>query len=181
MKRNALARLTGAVILGVSLAAVTAAGASTTPACAGRDLTGTFAAVRGSAGAGQISYNLSLRNRSTRACFVSGIPGLRLVGRSGALLPTHVSPAHPGQLTAVRVVLRPRAYAAATARFSPDVPGVGEPVGKTCERIAYRLRVTPPPGGGVTIVPVLPRTPVCEHGGMVLSVLVAGRHGPPHA
>ena len=51
------------------------AGAHGTAApCAGHDLTGTFAAVRGSAGAGQISYTVRLRNRSTRACFVSGLP-----------------------------------------------------------------------------------------------------------
>jgi hypothetical protein len=181
MGRKLFAWLAGGAIVAVTLIITSAVSAGGTPPCTGRDLSGTFSAVRGSAGAGQISYNLRLRNRTTRACFVSGIPGLRLVDRAGRLLPTHVAPAHPGQLTAVRVVLRPGGYVAATARFSPDVPGVGEPVGKTCERTAYRMRISPPPGGGVTIVPVVPPTPVCEHGGMQLSVLVAGRNGPAHA
>jgi hypothetical protein len=81
-------------------------------------------------------------------------------------------PAHPGALTAVLVRLRLGATAKATARFSPDVPGPGEPVGKTCEPKAYRLRVTPN-GGGTLTVPIQPPTPVCEHGGMSFSALIA--------
>ena len=112
---------------------------------------------------------------------VSGYALLRLLDRAGEPLPTHVWPAHPGQLTAVRVVLQPGGYAAATARFSPDVPGPGEQVARQCERTAYHVRVTAPPGKGSLVAPVLPATPVCEHGRMVLSVLVAGRNGPVHA
>jgi len=155
--------------------------AAGTPACVGRDLTGTFAGVPGSAGAGSISYNLRLRNRSSRTCFVSGLPQLQLVGRTGKALPTHVRASHPGALTAVRVVVRPGGYTAATARFSPDVPGVGEGGYGPCEPKAYRARVTIPPGGGIVVVPLIPATPVCEHGSMTFSVLVAGRNGPPHA
>jgi hypothetical protein len=170
-----------AAALAVLALSVSAAGASTraTP-CRGSQLTGSFAVVPGSAGAGSISYNLRLRNRSTRACYVSGLAGLRLFDRRGNALPTHVVPARPNQLTAVKVVLAPGGYAAATARFSPDVPGPGEPVGATCERTAYRIRVTPPPGGGTFVARVRPPTPVCEHGSIVLSTLVAGRHGPRH-
>src|SRR5205823_10703384 len=108
----------------------------------GSMLTGTFSVVPGSAGAGNIVYALRLANRSRQACFVSGLAGLRLLGRTGRLLPTHVQPAFRGALTAVRVVLRPGARAKATARFSPDVPGPGEPTGKTCEPTAYQVRVT---------------------------------------
>jgi hypothetical protein len=180
----------GGVAIGVvaTVAAVTASAvlagavsAGATPACVGRNLTGTFAVVPGSAGAGQISYNLRLRNHSSHACFVSGLPVLRLVDRAGKQLPTHIAPSHPGQLTAVRVVLRPGGYSAATARFSPDVPGTGEQVKGPCERKAYRARVTAPPGGGIVVVPLVPATPVCEHGSMVLSVLVSGKNGPATA
>jgi hypothetical protein len=153
-----------------------AVGGAGVPVCRGGDLSGSFTVVRGSAGAGNISYTLRIRNRSGHECFVSGLPGLRLLGRSGRALPTHVVAAHPGELTAVRVVLRPGSYAAATARFSPDVPGVGE--SRPCERTAYRVRVTPPPGGGTFVAPVSPPTLVCEHGRMTMSVLVAGRTGP---
>ncbi len=176
--------LVGRLVLAGVVAAIAAGGtsASVVPACTGHDLSGTFSAVPGSAGAGSISYNLRVRNRSTHACFVSGLAGIRLLGRYGRRLPTHVHAAHPGMLTAVRVVVQPGGYAAATARFSPDVPGPGEPVaGHNCEPTAYRARVSIPPSDRGFIVRVRPPTPVCEHGSMVLSVLVAGPHGPSHA
>jgi uncharacterized protein DUF4232 len=169
--------------LALGAAAVVASGSSQAgvsmdaPACAAKNLSGKFLVVPGSRGAGNVLYTVQLRNRSSSTCFVSGIPGLRLVGKSGRLLPTHVSPAHPGALTAVKVTLRPGGYAAATARFSPDVPGPGENHPGNCEPVAYRLRVTPG-GGGTVLAPISPPTSVCEHGGMTLSVLIAGRRGP---
>jgi hypothetical protein len=152
--------------------AVAGAGTSV-PECGRGTLDGVFAAVPGSGAAGQISYALRLRNRSANSCFVTGMPGLRLLDRAGRPLPTHVAPAQPGVATAVRVVLAPGARAVTTARFSPDVPGVGEPVGRTCERRAYRVRVLLPATSFV--VPLRPPTPVCEHGRMLVSVLVAAR------
>ena len=169
-----VAALGAAVVVSV-VSASTDAGAAP---CRGSDLSGTFSAVPGSAGAGQISYVLRLRNRSSRACFVSGLPAVRLLGKTGRALPTRVAPAHPGALTAVRVVLAPGGYAAATARFSPDVPGVGEQAAGPCEPTAYRIRVTPPAGSGTLLAPVRPPTSVCERGRMVFSVVVAGRSGP---
>jgi len=143
---------------------------ATVAPCKGPQLKGSFRVVYGSAGAGNIVYALRIQNRSTRTCFVSGLASLRLLDRLGRPLPTKVRPAFRGRLTAVRVVLRPGAGAKATARFSPDVPGPGEPVGHTvCEPKAYRLRVTAPPGGGTFVVPIAPPTPVCEHGRLELS------------
>jgi len=168
-----LIALVSAIVAATSLAAYPPA----YTACAAKNLSGKFLVVRGSAGAGNILYTLQLRNRSTTTCFVSGIPGLRLVGKTGKLLPTHVRPAHPGALTAIKVTLKPGAYAAATARFSPDVPGPGEGHPGQCEPTAYRLRITPT-GGGSLLAPVSPATPVCEHGGMALTVLIAGPRGP---
>jgi hypothetical protein len=178
MRRQVLA--TAGTVLVIATGAVAAAHGTPSPSpCTGSALSGTLAGVPGSAGAGQISYNLRLHNRSARACFVSGLPVVRLLGRTGTVLPTHVVPSHPGQLTAVRVVLAANGYAAATARFSPDVPGVGEPAtARQCEPTAYRARVQVPPSGRTVTVPLVPPTPVCEHGRMVFSVLVAGRHGP---
>jgi hypothetical protein len=77
------------------------------PACAAKNLSGKFVLVPNSQGAGNVLYTVQLENRSSEACFVSGIPGLRLVGKTGKLLPTHVSPAHPGALTAIKVTLPP--------------------------------------------------------------------------
>ena len=149
-----------------SIAAVAAPAGATraTAFCKGSALTGRFAVVVGSAGAGNIVYALTLRNRSTRTCAVSGLPQLTLLGKSGKALPTHVIADAPNQLTAVLVRLAPGRSARATARFSPDVPGKGEPMrANQCEPPAYHAAVHAP-GGGTVIVPVAPRTPVCEHG-----------------
>jgi hypothetical protein len=149
------------------------------PPCRGPQLAASFSVVRGSAGAGNVVYALRLRNRSRAGCFVSGLARLRLLSKRGRPLPTRVVAAHPGQTTAVRVVLRPGGWASASARFSPDVPGVGEPAaGRRCEPVAYRVRVTPPPGAGATVAAVVPPTSVCEHGQLQLSVLVRGRRPP---
>lgn len=131
--------------------------------CAGEGLEGGFSVVRGSAGAGQIVYRLRLANVSQHRCFLRGIPELRLLAADGTQLSTRVVPEQPGALAPVRIDLVPGGSASATARFSPDVPGVGEGTTGRCEPVAARLRVRPA-GGGVVEVPVRPPTPVCEHG-----------------
>jgi hypothetical protein len=157
-----------------ALALAIPASPTTVKPCVGSQLAASFKVVPGSAGAGNIVYALRLRNRSKVTCFVSGLAGLRLLGKTGRPLPTHVAPAFRPGLTAVRAALRPGRTARAEARFSPDVPGPGEPqTAKQCEPTAYWVRVTPPPGGGLTVGPVLPPTPVCEHGGMSLKALSA--------
>ena len=150
-----------------------AATTSAAGACRGPDLRGAFSVVRGSAGAGQITYRLRVVDRSSSDCFVSGIPGLRLLGANGKALPTHARAEHPAQLTAVRVLLRPGGAAALTARFSPDVHGPGEQHPGRCEPVADRLRVTPQ-GGGSVVVPVRPPTSVCEHGRLGLTAFAPG-------
>jgi len=141
------------------------------PPCKAANLSGTFAVVPASAGAGNIVYALRLRNTSARSCTVTGIPGVTLLDRHGKRLPTHPFPVHPGALTAVLVTLEPGKTATATARFSPDVPGKGEPVsGRRCEPVGYTLLVRPN-GGGALRAPIRPPTSVCEHGGMTWSVL----------
>jgi Domain of unknown function (DUF4232) len=161
-------------LLGVVGAAV-ALGASpaTVQPCVAAQLTGSFTVINGSAGAGNISCRLRLRNRSSRTCFVSGLAGLRLLGKTGRPLPTRVTPAFRPGLTAVRVVLRPGHAAKAEARFTPDVPGPGEPVDAQCEPTAYRVRITPPPGGGTLVARIMLPTPVCVHGAIALSALSA--------
>jgi hypothetical protein len=144
---------------------------SAAAACGAADLSGSFAGVPGSAGAGQISYALTLTNSSASACFVSGIPQLQLLDAQGGALSTSVSAAQPGQGTAAKVVLQPGASATAEARFSPDVPGPGEQSQGACEPTAHQLKVTI--GGGSVTVPVSPPTPVCEHGSLRMSVLAA--------
>jgi len=148
-------------------------------ACTSDDLGGSFAAVRGSAGAGQITYALRLTNTSSSQCYVAGIRGLQLLDAQGGALPTSVSSAHPGQETAAKIELQPGRSAEAEARFSPDVDGPGEPPAQpnpgkpeACEPTAAKLQVTVS-GGGTLVVPVSPPTPVCEHGALSMSPLTA--------
>jgi uncharacterized protein DUF4232 len=145
------------------LAAPVAGGTAVPPPCKGAQLAGTFDVIRGSAGAGNISYALVLKNVSKTTCSVTGLPLGHLLGVSGKPVPTRVRPAFPGALAAVLVRLAPGGRARATARFSPDVPGVGEGGGPQCEPVARWFRVSAL-GGGTTRVPLRPRTPVCEHG-----------------
>jgi hypothetical protein len=128
--------------------------------CKGADLSGRFAVVRGSAGAGNILYRLTVTKRTAGSCFVSGIPELQLLGREGKALPTESMLANRGMGTAVRVVLRKGDTTSLTARFSPDVP-------PDCGRKAWRLRVRPG-GGGSLVVPVDPPTRVCQRGRLQL-------------
>jgi hypothetical protein len=169
-----MARLFVLTLLVAAVALPSAQGrVSAAPACKGSNLSGSFTVIRGSAGAGNIVYKLRLRNASAATCFVTGIPGLRLLARNGSNLPTHATPANRGALTAVKVRLQPGKAAKTTARFSPDVPGPGEGgVKRQCEPTAYKLRVTPN-GGGSVVVAVTPPTPVCSHGVMTLPALSA--------
>jgi hypothetical protein len=149
----------------------TQAAAPTTPACLASALTGTFAVVPGSAGAGQIGYRLRLTNQGDSTCFVSGIPELQLLDQQGAKLPTNSSPAQPGTATAARVDLQPGDAATAEARFSPDVPGGSEQTDGPCEPKAYTLQVSI--GAGSVDATIVPPTPVCERGSLTLSNLAA--------
>jgi uncharacterized protein DUF4232 len=161
-----------ALLFAVAAAAVqvgSATAAIRVSPCTGADLSGTFKAVPGSQGAGNIVYALRLRNSSSSACTVTGVPKVQLLNAKGAKLPTAAVAAHPG-VKAALVTLAPTKAAVSDARFSPDVPGKGEQQLGKCEATAYKLRVTAS-GGGTLIAPISPATPVCEHGGMALSAL----------
>jgi hypothetical protein len=157
-----------------SATTTTAPTASAAPACAGSKLGGSFAGIPGSAGAGQISYRLTVTNTSDSPCYVSGLPQLQLLDAQGGALQTSVSAAQPGQATAAKIVLQPSAAAKSEARFSPDVPGQGEgQAGQPCEPVAHQVQVTAT-GGGTFVVPVKPPTSVCEHGSLRMSSYSAG-------
>ena len=141
-------------------------------ACSADQLTGTFDAVQGSAGAGQISYRLTLTNTGTTACFVQGLPQVQLLGTTGSALPTSTSAEPPVLANPPKVSLDPHASATADARFSPDVNGVGDNSPGQCQPTATVLRVTAP-GGGTLDSPIQPPTPVCERGSLHFKVFAA--------
>lgn len=134
-------------------------------ACSGDRLSGAFAVVPGSAGAGHIVYRLTVKNVGSNACYVSGLPQVQLLGTTGNALPTSVSPAQPGTGTAAKISLQPGDSATADAQFSPDVNGTGDSTSGQCQPTATVLRVTAP-GGGTIDAPIQPPTPVCERGSL---------------
>jgi Protein of unknown function (DUF4232) len=143
--------------------------------CTGAVLAGTFTAVPGSAGAGNIVYRLTVKNTSSAECGVTGLPALQLLGKSAGKLPTRtIFDGMPGTLTSALVRLAPGGTASLTARFSPDVPGVGEQHPGACEATAYKLRVMPSAGGTATVA-ITPPTPVCEKGRLQLTAFTAAR------
>ena len=127
--------------------------------CQGTDLTATFALVPNSAGAGQIAYTLTVKNRSQTACSVRGIPQGTLLGATGAVLPTNIKASGGGGR---QIVLPPGASAAAQARFSPDVAGQGDSQSGSCQPQAHTFQLST--AGGVTEAPVKPPTSVCQRG-----------------
>ena len=143
-----------------------------TAPCAADMLQGSFKVIEGSAGAGHISYELTLTNTDGSPCFVSGIPQVQLLGTTGGALPTSVSAAQPGAATAVKVSLRHGHSAYAQARFSPDVNGVGDNAPGQCQPTATVLRVSAP-GGGTLDSPIQPPTPVCERGSLEFTLYSA--------
>ncbi len=152
---------------------VALASSSASSACNGSQLSGSFKVIPGSPAAGSISYRLTLLNKSRSTCFVTGIPAVVLLDKQGKALPTSVRPARPGIATSAKVDLTPGSAAIADARFSPDVPGVGEGHPGPCEKTAYWLAVSPAPGGGSVRAPISPPTPVCEKGRLSFSLLTA--------
>jgi hypothetical protein len=163
------------LVAAAALAACGGAKSGVPASCSGSHLKGSFSVVPGSAGAGNIVYKLVVTNTSQSTCTVTGTPIVKLYSKAGKALPTKITPTFRPGLTAILVRLAPGGSAHATARFSPDVPGVGEPAsGRQCEPTAYWLKVTGRSGGSVKLR-IRPATPVCEHGGLQLSVYQPGR------
>jgi len=149
--------------------ATTAAGPAP---CTSDALSGRFAVVPGSAGAGNIVYRLTLRNTSSSDCWVSGVlvPVAQLQDAGGASLPTHVAAAEsPASTTPARIVVHPGHSVKADARFSPDVPGVGEQHPGPCEAKAATLSVEATGGGNVAAA-IVPPTAVCSKGALQFSL-----------
>ena len=175
MKALAALVAVGAALLAAGCGGGSHSGATTStgPApCSSDALSGTFDVVPGSAGAGNIVYRLTLKNTSGSECWMSGVlvPVAQLQDAGGASLPTHVAAAEsPTSGTPARIVVAPGRAVKADARFSPDVPGVGEQHPGACEAKAATLQVEAPGGGNVAAA-IVPPTPVCSKGALQFSL-----------
>src|ERR1700749_4647644 len=113
------------IVLALAVAAVASSGAATSaPACKASQLSGTFKAVPGSAGAGNIVYKLVVKNISTKACSITGLPKGGLLDKTGKVQETPVLAAAAGMMAIFKTLTHGKT-ASATARFSPDIPGKG--------------------------------------------------------
>jgi hypothetical protein len=110
--------------------------------CHTSGLTGRWALVPGSAGAGHVVAQVTLTNRTRSTCRVYGYIGMQLLGSGGSTVPTNVTRTGPG--AAATISLAPGASAVTDVRFSPDIPGPGEPQSGACEPAAYSVQITPP-------------------------------------
>ena len=149
---------------------VTRQSSSASP-CTASQLSGTFDVLEGSEGAGQVAYDLTLKNISQTSCYVFGLPQGQLTAADGTVLPTHIAAAGASS-GAKPVTLAPDAAAVAQARFSPSVPGPGDKQNGACQPKASTLLVTPD-GGGTVKAEIGPPTSVCERGTLYFDVFTA--------
>lgn len=157
LRRSILATVALTAIAGVAALAAGSASGSVS-ACNATNLTAKMTVIKGSGGLGHISYKLTLKNTSPGSCLVNTHPGLKLVKKNGKPLPTHVTKLGKNGFVSVHS----GKSVSQQLRFSPDVPGPGEPTTGPCEPAAHTIVVFLNP----TSVrgPIVPPTPVCEHG-----------------
>jgi len=138
--------------------------------CKGSQVTGTFAVVPGSQGAGQISYELRLTNSSPVECYIRNLPEpVQLLDAGGTSLPTNAL----GTTLVEQVTVGPGDVAVAEARFSRSVPGSGDSQSGQCQPKATTLRLTLA-DNSTTDAPVRPPTSVCEHGTLHFGLFKVG-------
>ena len=105
------------------------------------------------AGLGHIGLVARLKNRSGTGCILDGYPGIRLIGRDGALLRTVVTHANAGDylfpgIASHRIALPPGAFAAFDLGYedNPGGPAADLPYDVACPP-ASKIRVTLPVTG----------------------------------
>lgn len=147
-------------VLAAATSAATTATATTHPCRASR-LSATMTHIFGSEGAGSTGYLLKIVNHGARACQLGDHAGLQLIDAKGRKLPTNVD--FFGRRGPVTIAAGHSVSAG--LRFSPDIPGVGEPGRGPCEPQAHTVLVAlrAPASGGLAAA-VKPPTSVCEHG-----------------
>lgn len=154
----------------VALVTVPAISASPVPAC---DPSVAMTHIRGSSGAGQTGYRLTVKNLGSASCTFQNEPGLTLLGSHKRKLPTHVHWTGGPKI----ITFGPGKTVSARLRFSPDIPGPGEQRRGRCEPQAHSIRVQlvlqlkTLGREQLATGPVRPATSVCEHGRMTASPL----------
>ncbi|MFD0638579.1 DUF4232 domain-containing protein [Catenulispora yoronensis] len=136
---------------------------------------GTWTLVPNSEGTGHVAADIALRNTSGHACTVTGFPGVSLLASDEHPLPTTVVrfPAAPAAVT-----VAPGGWIHSEVRYSPNIPGDGEPATGECEpKTVHALAQLPGDTKWAKITLAAPTT-VCEKGSLEAKPFVAGQSTP---
>ncbi|MFL6110226.1 MAG: DUF4232 domain-containing protein [Catenulispora sp.] len=136
---------------------------------------GTWKTVPGSEGAGHVAADISLRNTSTHPCTVAGYPAVSLLASDQHPLPTNVV-RFPTAVTTVTVA--PGAWVHSEVRYSPNIPGPGEPQTGECEPMTVHALAQLPGDTAWAKVTLPAPTMVCEKGTLEAKPFVSGEASP---
>ncbi|NUP46470.1 MAG: DUF4232 domain-containing protein [Catenulispora sp.] len=131
--------------------------------------------VPGSEGAGHVAADISLQNTSNHSCTVTGYPGIQQLASDEHPLPTNVV-RFPTTVTTVTVA--PGGWVHSEIRYSPNIPGEGEPTTGNCEpETVHALAQLPGDSKWAKVTVVVPTT-VCEKGTVEAKPFVGGEASP---
>ncbi|NUR30509.1 MAG: DUF4232 domain-containing protein [Catenulispora sp.] len=136
---------------------------------------GTWKLIEGSNGAGHVAADIALQNTSTHACTVSGYPGISLLASDEHPLPTNVVK-FPTTVTTLTVP--PGGWIHSEIRYSPNIPGDGEPATGNCEPETVHARAQLPGDSAWAKVTLANPTTVCEKGTLQAKPFMSGPSSP---
>lgn len=137
---------------------------------------GTWRVVPDSQGAGHIAADLAFKNTSNHACTIAGFPGISLLASNDHPLPSNVLKDNSIAITTIKVA--PGAWVHSEMRYSPNVPGPGEPTTGQCEPTVVHALALLPGDSAWTHVTLGSPTTVCEKGEVQAKPFVGGESSP---
>lgn len=137
---------------------------------------GTWRVVPASEGAGHVAADIAFKNVSGHTCTVSGFPGVSLLASNDHPLPTNVLRNSAVAVTTIKVA--PGAWVHAEMRYSPNVPGPGEPGTGQCEPMTVHALAQLPGDSAWAPVTLDHPTTVCEKGELQVKPFVGGESSP---
>jgi hypothetical protein len=137
---------------------------------------GTWKVVPDSQGAGHVAADLAFQNTSGHTCTIAGFPGLSLLASNDHPLPTNVLKDTSLAVTTIKVA--PGAWVHSEMRYSPNIPGPGEPQSGQCEPTAVHALALLPGDSAWTHVTLGNPTTVCEKGEVQAKPFVSGQSSP---
>ena len=137
---------------------------------------GSWRVVPDSQGAGHVAADLAFQNTSGHTCTVAGFPGVSLLASNDHPLPTNVLKDTSVAVTTIKVA--PGAWVHSEMRYSPNIPGPGEPQTGQCEPTTVHALALLPGDSAWTHVTLDHPTTVCEKGELQAKPFVGGKSSP---